>query len=78
MQFVCPSCGKVSKEMILARAKSKEAVAIAIVERVAIECQLCKAICQDTIQLQLSMKDVTPEELANLQVGARNSFPLVM
>jgi len=69
LQFVCPSCNKVSTENILARAQNRTAGAIAIIERVTIECQQCKAICSDAVQIQLLMKNLTPEELANLQIG---------
>ena len=69
LQFVCPSCNKVSMENILARAQNKTAGAIAIIERVTIECQQCKAICLDPVQIQLLMKDLTPEELASLHMG---------
>jgi len=73
LQFVCPSCNKVSAEKILARAQNRTAGAIAIIERVTIECQQCKAICSDPVQIQLLMKDLTPEELANLQIGSSAS-----
>ena len=76
MQFVCPSCRKVSKEMILARARSKEAVAIAIVERVTLECQLCKEVCLVPVDIQLSINEMTPREIANVRLGSSASTQL--
>jgi hypothetical protein len=78
LQFVCPSCSGVSAETIIARARNKDSAAIAIVEQVTLECQKCKAICLESVDFRLSMKDLTPEELANFQVGACNSFPVAM
>jgi hypothetical protein len=68
LQFLCPSCSKVSTETILARASDENTAAIAIVERVPIECQLCKVTCPGPVQIKILMS-LTPEELANLQVG---------
>jgi Pyruvate/2-oxoacid:ferredoxin oxidoreductase delta subunit len=73
LQFVCPSCNRVSIENVIARAKNKTAGAIAIIERLTITCQLCKAICSDAVQIQMLMKDLTPEELANLQIDSSAS-----
>ena len=69
LRFLCRSCCKVSTETILARARDENAVAIAIVERVPIECQLCKVTCPDPVQIRILMSYLTPEELANLQIG---------
>ena len=69
LRFLCPSCSKVSTETILARARDENAVAIAIVQRVPIECQLCKVACPDPVQIKILMSYLTPEELANLQIG---------
>ena len=70
LQFVCPSCSGVSAESIVARARNKDSAAIAIVEHVTLECQLCKAVCLEFVEFRLSMKDLTPEELANLHIGS--------
>ena len=70
LQFVCPSCSGVSTETIVARARNKDSAAIAIVEHVTLECQLCKAICLELVEFQLLMKDLTPEELASFQIGS--------
>ena len=70
LRFFCPTCNKMSKEIILAHARDESAAAIAIVERVSIECQLCKAICDCPAQMQLSMNNLTGEELAVLKIGS--------
>lgn len=73
LQFLCPSCRKVSAETILARASDQNTAAIAIVERVAIECQLYKVTCPGPVQSKILMSCLTPEELADLQIGSRPS-----
>lgn len=73
LQFLCPSCNEESTETILARAIDQNAVAIAIVRRVAIECQVCKATCPFPVQVKLSMSYSTSEELAKLPVGSSPS-----
>jgi len=69
LQFVCPSCSGVSEETMVARARNKDSAAIAVVEQVTLECQLCKAVCLESIEFRLSMKDLTQEELGRLHVG---------
>jgi len=69
LQFLCPSCSKVSTETILARASDENTAAIAIVERVRTECQLCKVTWHGPVQIKILMSYLTPEELANLQIG---------
>ena len=73
LQFLCPSCRNVSAETFLARASDQNTVAMAIVERVPIECQLCKVTCAGPVQIKIVMSYLTPEELANLQVGSSPS-----
>ena len=73
LQFVCPSCSGVSTETIVARARNKDSAAIAVVEQVTLECQLCKAVCLESVEFRLSMKDLTREELGNLHVGPNAS-----
>lgn len=73
LQFLCPSCRKVSAETILARASDQNTAAIAIVERVSIECQLCKVTCLGSVQIKIFMSYLTPEELANLEIGSSPS-----
>jgi len=73
LQFVCPSCSGVSAETVVARARSKDSAAIAVVEQVTLECQLCKAVCLESVEFRLSMKDLTQEELGRLHVGASAS-----
>jgi hypothetical protein len=59
----------VSKETILARAPSRVAVPTAVIERVEPICQLCHAACQNAMPFQIVIKDLTPEELANLKIA---------
>ena len=73
LQFLCPSCNKVSTETILVLASDQNTVAIAIVERVPMECQLGKLTCHGPLQIKLSMSYLTPEGLANLQIGSSPS-----
>jgi hypothetical protein len=73
LQFLCPSCRKVSAETILARASDQNTVAVAIVERVPIECQLCKATFAEPVRIKMLMSYLTPEDLANLQMGSSPS-----
>jgi hypothetical protein len=73
LQFLSPSCRKVSVETILARARDQNTLAIAIVERVPIECQLCKVTCAEPVQTKILMSYLTPEDLANLQIGSSPS-----
>ncbi len=73
LQFVCPSCNKVSTETILTRAENKrdpDAVAFAIRERELVLCQLCKAIRPEGVPTQALMMDLTPVDLANLRVDS--------
>jgi transcription elongation factor Elf1 len=78
LQFGCPSCNKVSTETILVRARDLNAVSVAIVARVTPTCQLCKAVCQVRVPFELVIKDLTPEELANLQIASDTSSQTVM
>ena len=73
LQFLCPSCRKVSVETILARARDQNTVAIAIVERVPIACQLCKMTCAEPVQIKILTSYLTPEDLANLRIGSSPS-----
>ena len=81
LQFVCPSCNKVSMETILIHAENRydpDAVAIAIKEREPVVCQLCKAIRPYGVPTRTLMMDLTPEELANLRVYSDPSFKRLM
>lgn len=73
LKFGCPSCGRVSTETILARARDLNAVPIAIVDRVTLTCQLCNTACQDGVPFEIVIKDLTPEELADLQISDASS-----
>jgi hypothetical protein len=61
---------KLSTETILARARNRDAVPIAIIERIQPIDQLCNAVCQNGVPFQILIKDLTPEELANLKIGS--------
>jgi hypothetical protein len=81
LQFVCPSCDKVSTETMLTRAENKrdpDAVAIAIKEREPVVCRLCKAIRPYGVPTRTLMMDLTPEELANLRVDSGLSSKRLM
>lgn len=68
VKFGCPSCGKVSTETILAHARDLNAVPVAIVDRVTLTCQMCKTVCPDRAPFEIVIRDLTAEELANLQI----------
>jgi len=81
LQFVCPSCNKLSTETILTRAEDKrdpDAMAIAIKEREPVVCQLCKAIRPYGVPTQALMTDLTPEELADLRIDSGLSSKRLM
>jgi molybdopterin-binding protein len=46
---------------------------IAIIERIQPIYQLCNAVCQNGVPFQILIKDLTPEELANLKIGSDTS-----
>lgn len=71
LEFNCPSCNQKSTEIILARARDSNAATIAIVQRIELVCHHCKVVCRDRVEVQLSIKDFTPEELASLQTESR-------
>lgn len=63
LQFSCPSCKQVSSVTIVARSEKKP---VGVEDLKPIACQHCKAICPDRVEIQLSVKDLTPGELASL------------
>ena len=73
LKFGRPSCNKVSTQTILARARDLNAVSVAILARVTPTWQLCKAVCPLRVPFEVVIKDLTPEELANLQIASDTS-----
>ena len=70
LQFSCPSCKQVSSLTIVAWSKKKP---VGMEDLKPVACQHCKAICPDRVEIQFSVKDLTPGELASLPI---RSFPL--
>jgi hypothetical protein len=76
IRFLCPSCKKESIETVFASNTKHDvdAVAFKIKERVhPLPCQNCKAICPANVQIFLGINDLTPEELANINLGGSPS-----
>jgi hypothetical protein len=75
LRFLCPSCKKESVETIIAASENKHdpgAVATGVRDLIhPVVCQNCKAICPDGIQINLGINDLTPEELAKINIVGR-------
>ena len=68
--FLCPFCNKQSDELIfVAFDIHASGVAADVIRQTVkpIKCQSCKAIRPKGTQIQIDMKDMTPEEVANIQ-----------
>lgn len=77
IRFKCPSCGKDSYETIISSSTNHDppAVGKTITENVKPVCQHCRATPDPKSAglIQLVLKDLSPEELAKLDIGSDSS-----